>query len=246
MRPYPPCPETDGWTRGSPCGAGRRDAVVAMRSPPFVLSDSTRRSCGLRADPRARKGRGSARRPGGAGKSAGAMALSARVPRLHAAFARRVTVSEIWEDGPETWGGEGLSADRFLGAGASRWPRTFSRRSLTPERIDSGDRPDGTRALRGARDARGAPSRTFMKGLILAQNERWRRGLGMQVERDSPQGESSGERVSKTRAICPRDGDSRGKLRVIPDGLTWTAVRARKRWGSARTFRPGRSSRPIR
>ena len=24
---------------------------------------------------------------------------------------------------------------------------------------------------------------TFLKGLILAQNERWRRGLGMQVER---------------------------------------------------------------
>ena len=27
-----------------------------------------------------------------------------------------------------------------------------------------------------------------MKGLILAQSERWRRGLGMQVERESPQG----------------------------------------------------------
>ncbi len=26
---------------------------------------------------------------------------------------------------------------------------------------------------------------TQLKGLILAQNERWRRGLGMQVERDS-------------------------------------------------------------
>ena len=25
----------------------------------------------------------------------------------------------------------------------------------------------------------------IMKGLILAQNERWRRGLGMQVERES-------------------------------------------------------------
>ena len=24
----------------------------------------------------------------------------------------------------------------------------------------------------------------FLKGLILAQNERWRRGLGMQVERE--------------------------------------------------------------
>jgi len=26
-------------------------------------------------------------------------------------------------------------------------------------------------------------SDSFVKGLILAQNERWRRGLGMQVER---------------------------------------------------------------
>ncbi len=26
------------------------------------------------------------------------------------------------------------------------------------------------------------------KGLILAQNERWRRGSGMQVERESPSG----------------------------------------------------------
>jgi hypothetical protein len=32
---------------------------------------------------------------------------------------------------------------------------------------------------------RGVSPRTdsFVKGLILAQNERWRRGLGMQVER---------------------------------------------------------------
>ena len=36
-----------------------------------------------------------------------------------------------------------------------------------------------------ARFDRGAPAETdsFVKGLILAQNERWRRGLGMQVER---------------------------------------------------------------
>ena len=38
---------------------------------------------------------------------------------------------------------------------------------------------------------RAPPDKTFiMKGLILAQNERWRRGLGMQVERESfPSGE---------------------------------------------------------
>ena len=29
-----------------------------------------------------------------------------------------------------------------------------------------------------------AKQETFLKGLILAQNERWRRGLGMQVERE--------------------------------------------------------------
>jgi hypothetical protein len=35
-----------------------------------------------------------------------------------------------------------------------------------------------------------------LKGLILAQNERWRRGLGMQVERESQQWEDSGVRDS--------------------------------------------------
>jgi hypothetical protein len=30
---------------------------------------------------------------------------------------------------------------------------------------------------------------TQLKGLILAQNERWRRGLGMQVVREPPFGE---------------------------------------------------------
>ena len=36
-----------------------------------------------------------------------------------------------------------------------------------------------------------------MESLILAQNERWRRGLGMQVERRTF-GLRSGERVSNT------------------------------------------------
>ena len=41
--------------------------------------------------------------------------------------------------------------------------------------------------------------RTFLKGLILAQNERWRRGLGMQVERilGGLLSGGSGERGSK-------------------------------------------------
>ena len=37
-----------------------------------------------------------------------------------------------------------------------------------------------------------------MESLILAQDERWRRGLGMQVERYLPSGIESGERVSNT------------------------------------------------
>ena len=49
-----------------------------------------------------------------------------------------------------------------------------------------------------------------MEGLILAQNERWRRGLGMQVERGLPlRGkESSGKRVSNAQTICLWEGDS--------------------------------------
>jgi hypothetical protein len=43
---------------------------------------------------------------------------------------------------------------------------------------------------------RGRQTNAFiMKGLILAQNERWRRGLGMQVERES--GGNSASRVAK-------------------------------------------------
>jgi hypothetical protein len=57
---------------------------------------------------------------------------------------------------------------------------------------------------------------SFVKGLILAQNERWRRGLGMQVERAWFSDQVSGARVSKATATNPMVGHSRGKLRVIP------------------------------
>jgi hypothetical protein len=60
---------------------------------------------------------------------------------------------------------------------------------------------------------------SFLKGLILAQNERWRRGLGMQVERGRPSGRSSGGRVSKATVTNPEVGYSRGKLRVIPSDV---------------------------
>jgi len=36
----------------------------------------------------------------------------------------------------------------------------------------------------------------FIESLILAQDKRWRRALGMQVERLRPQGQDSGRRVS--------------------------------------------------
>ena len=66
--------------------------------------------------------------------------------------------------------------------------------------------------------AQAGKKQTFLKGLILAQNERWRRGLGMQVER-IPGGllsGGSGERGSKAWVTYPRDGDSPPNGGVIP------------------------------
>src|SRR5712692_9586207 len=70
----------------------------------------------------------------------------------------------------------------------------------------------------------------FLKGLILAQNERWRRGLGMQVER-IPRGlllGGSGERGSKAWVTYPGDGHSRPNGRVIPGDLAGRHLLARK------------------
>ena len=55
----------------------------------------------------------------------------------------------------------------------------------------------GDRSVRPAADGtrqdppRGGGEQTLLKGLILAQNERWRRGLGMQVERIPARGEAA-------------------------------------------------------
>ena len=57
----------------------------------------------------------------------------------------------------------------------------------------------------------------MMESSILAQNERWRRVLSMQVERY--QQWESGGRVSNTWIICPAVGDSLWKHRIIPDEL---------------------------
>ena len=69
----------------------------------------------------------------------------------------------------------------------------------------------------------------FMESLILAQNERWRRGLGMQVVR-SPSGDS-GVRVSNTWVINLWLGDTLPKGGLIPNNATqshdWIA-KARK------------------
>ena len=76
-----------------------------------------------------------------------------------------------------------------------------------------------------------------MKGLILAQNERWRRGLGMQVVRASSGqlDEESGERGSKAWIIYPDDRDSCPNGQVIPDVLVGPHGSARK--GASRVGR---------
>ena len=75
--------------------------------------------------------------------------------------------------------------------------------------------PDGRRACHGSQPG----TDSFLKGLILAQNERWRRGLGMQVERVRSSDRISGARVSKATVTNPMVGHSRGKLRVIPSDV---------------------------
>ena len=61
-------------------------------------------------------------------------------------------------------------------------------------------------------------TKRISKGLILAQNERWRRGLGMQVVRIASA--MSGARVSNAKVTNPGVGHSRGKLRVIPSDVS--------------------------
>ena len=63
----------------------------------------------------------------------------------------------------------------------------------------------------------GMGSRTIMKGLILAQNERWRRGLGMQVERELFCGDfgqsnsgTAANGVVRRRLRTPRTGIATG------------------------------------
>ena len=75
------------------------------------------------------------------------------------------------------------------------------------------------------------------ESLILAQNERWRHGLGMQVERPGLPG--SGERVRNAWGTCPRARDKRWKRRLIRDADP-PGIRRRPK-----IHRPGRAPRPI-
>ena|GEM_PF-633208 len=59
-----------------------------------------------------------------------------------------------------------------------------------------------------------------LESLILAQNERWRRGLGMQVERSLSQEGDSGKRVSNTWVIYLRVRNNPPKGGLIPDKTT--------------------------
>ena len=75
------------------------------------------------------------------------------------------------------------------------------------------------------------------ESLILAQNERWRRVLSMQVAARFKHAsranghlrvDGSGGRVSNTWVICPGDGNSTWKHVVMPDTTACTEVRAGK------------------
>ena len=85
-----------------------------------------------------------------------------------------------------------------------------------------------------------------MESLILAQNERWRRVLNMQVERESRclHWEESGERVSNTWIICLQDWDNYSKGWLIPNKMAVTQVAAIK-GGDRKACHLKMSPRPI-
>ena len=78
------------------------------------------------------------------------------------------------------------------------------------------------------------------ESLILAQDERWRRALCMQVVRVQGFGlKTSGARVSNTYVTCPDVGDNQPKGWLIPHVDTpWKGM-------SKVAIRVGRGVRPI-
>ena len=83
------------------------------------------------------------------------------------------------------------------------------------------------------------------ESLILAQNERWRRGLGMQVERGWGQLQPSGERVSNAWETCPRDGDNTSNEVLIPNETTGPHGPEVKGWPLLASYRLRMVPRPI-
>ena len=77
-----------------------------------------------------------------------------------------------------------------------------------------------------------------MESLILAQNERWRRGLGMQVGRTrfTSVFRVSGDLVSTSWVTCPEVGDNLSKERLIPHVVAGALAFATK---AAMRFRMG-------
>ena len=69
-----------------------------------------------------------------------------------------------------------------------------------------------------------------LESLILAQNERWRRGLGMQVERSLSSEGDSGKRVRNTWVIFLRVRDNLPKGGLIPDKTTASTEAGVKDW----------------
>jgi hypothetical protein len=63
---------------------------------------------------------------------------------------------------------------------------------------------------------RGDVSCGVRESLILAQDERWRRALRMQVGRASHPGRDRGGRVRNTYVTCPVVGDNPSKGGLIP------------------------------
>ncbi len=83
-----------------------------------------------------------------------------------------------------------------------------------------------------------------LESLILAQNERWRRGLGMQVERSLSSEGDSGKRVINAWVTYLRNRDNFAKARLIPDKTTILKDCGR-RWPLFISCRSERGPRPI-
>ena len=72
----------------------------------------------------------------------------------------------------------------------------------------------------------------FFESLILAQDERWRRVLGMQVERSplfsQEKDGDSGKRVRNTLVTCPEVRNNSPKGELIPDVVPIRKASGRK------------------